>query len=111
MKITDLFDFLFNSNDDPNFKSYDSIEKSIKEKASEGKVIKTEYEENGLKVTREEYVSDDGKTSWSRTTYEELDHTKEINALKKELNEAIEAQNFEKAAELRDKIKEKSSKK
>lgn len=108
MDLSELFNnlFGFGENDENSFPNLDKFENKIRNEAS-GKVSVTTYEENGLVVTKEEYKSEDGKIYWSKTSYSPKEsNTEVINSLKKELQQAIDNQEFEKAAIIRDKIKE-----
>lgn len=108
MDLSDLFKHLFNlgEDDENSFPSLDKFEEKVRREAS-GKITSTSYEENGLIVTKEEYMSEDGKISWSKTTYSPKEpQSQVVNNLKEELQKAIDNQEFEKAAIIRDKIKE-----
>ena len=56
---------------------------------------------------RKTFTSDDGSFSYTMFVNKrnEIDKPSEISLLKEELNNAVEEQNFERAVELRDKIK------
>lgn len=98
--FTDLFDELFNiypsgnlnlpKEDDSNFN------KTVEEVETDTHTIKTE-----------KWKSIDGKTSYTRTYMESKVKNigKNIEQLKLEMKEAIEKENFEQAAKIRDEIK------
>lgn len=71
--------------------------------------VKTEHGEDADgKWTKQTYSSPDGSyqmVSMYRTSSKTPKKSNELKNLKKELNQCVESQNFEKAAELRDKIK------
>jgi protein-arginine kinase activator protein McsA len=83
------------------------LEEQIKSQFAD-KITKVEYVEDGVKYTKEEYRNNDGLI-WSVTRVQE-NQDEEYNTLKAELQKAINEQNFEEAAKLRDKIKEKFNK-
>lgn len=112
MDISKLFNNLFNlgEGDENSFPSLDAFEKKVRDEAS-GKLSSTTYEENGLIVTKEEYTSEDGKIYWSKTSYSPKEsESNHIKNMKAQLQEAIDNQDFERAAVIRDKIKLKSDK-
>jgi protein-arginine kinase activator protein McsA len=97
--LSKLFSELFNE----NFQyKYNLIEDDIKSKATN--IVETiTYEEGDYIVTKIHYSSEDGKYKYTKSTYEPKPISKE--ELEKQLNEAIANQEFEKAAVLRDKLK------
>jgi excinuclease UvrABC helicase subunit UvrB len=91
------------------FKEFDFLDESLLNKPHlKGKEkVESGTDENG-EWERKTYVSDTGLFTYTYTTRKyntNKKSTNEIESLKKELNECVEKQEFEKAVELRDKIK------
>lgn len=91
------------------FKEFDFLDESLFNKPHlKGKEkVESGTDENG-EWERKTYVSDTGLFTYTYTTRKyngNKKSTNEIDSLKKELNVCVEKQDFEKAVELRDKIK------
>lgn len=66
-----------------------------------------EFEKDGLVTKKETWISKDGSSRYTRSYIESRpDHSKSIAALEEAMKLAVEKEEFEKAAELRDKLKE-----
>jgi excinuclease UvrABC helicase subunit UvrB len=99
-----------------NFKNFDKLFKEFDEMFFEQPHLKNKEkiesvsDENGDWEKRS-YVSDTGLFSYTFLTRKSNKPTNEIDTLKYELNICVENQDFEKAVELRDKIKKLESNK
>ncbi len=84
-------------------------EKMASEPKENGEWNKTveELVENGHTIRKETWTSKDGSSRYVRTFIEpKQDYAKIIKALEEEMKAAVEKEEYEKAAALRDRIKE-----
>ena len=100
--LLDLFDLLSMSEG-----MFDKKSKPAPKKEEGWTKTVEEFEKGGYVTRKETWTSKDGSSRYVKTTTEPMRDSKEsIEILEEKMKQAVEKEEFEKAAELRDKLKE-----